>query len=67
VVRVAICPGCNREHATDDADDPRADWCFACGGWGDPNPLAVENTQWLICGLAERTAPAEEHLLGSAA
>lgn len=63
--RIATCPGCGRKIATDDADDPRADWCLNCGGWGDPDRAAIANTHHLLSHLAESRAC--DCLVGNAA
>jgi hypothetical protein len=49
MMTIAICPGCNREIATDDdVSDERARWCLNCGGLGDPNRSAVADTRHLL-------------------
>jgi hypothetical protein len=56
MLRIGICPGCEREIATDEVDDPRAGWCLNCGGTGDPNPEAIVNTRFLISCFAHDAA-----------
>lgn len=50
MLRIATCPGCGREIATDvdETEDVRAAWCLNCGGTGDPNPTAIANTRFLL-------------------